>query len=352
MPPGGERSREPVRLKNARARSRAVRACPGKEGRAISVIEVRSVAKTYRRRNKPPLRALDALDLTVDSGGVHGFLGPNGSGKTTTIRALLGLVRVDGGEMRLLGRPVPEALPEVIGDVGALVETPLFFPAFSGRLNLQLLADTAGIPRARVQECLEIVELADRADERFKGYSLGMKQRLGIAAALLKRPRLLILDEPSNGLDPAGIRDTRELIRRLGADGHTTVFLSSHLLAEVEQVCDHVSIMSAGKCVASGRVSDVLAARSTGEVQVRVPNIPAARRVLEDAGHRVTELRPDGAMRVAATGAPEDLTRLLAEHGHYLSELSPIAPDLEAAFLQLTGGLDLTAPGSVPGEKA
>lgn len=298
---------------------------------------MRGATKTYRRRNKPPLRALDSLDLTVEAGGVHGFLGPNGSGKTTTIRALLGLVRVDTGEMRLLGQPVPDALPRVIGGVGALVETPLFFPGFSGRLNLQLLADTAGVTKARVEECLEIVELADRADERFKGYSLGMKQRLGIAAALLKRPRLLILDEPSNGLDPAGIRDTRELIRRLGADGHTTVFVSSHLLAEVEQVCDHVSIMSGGRCVASGTVAEVLATRGTGEVKLRVPNIPAARKVLEQAGHRVTE-RPDGAMTVTAAGPPSELTRLLAEHGHYLSELSPVAPDLEGAFLELTGG--------------
>jgi ABC-2 type transport system ATP-binding protein len=291
-----------------------------------------------RRRNKATLRALDGLDLTGEAGGVHGFLGPNGSGKTTTIRALLGLVRVDEGELRLLDRPAPEALPEVIGAVGALVETPLFFPGFSGRLNLRLLADTAGVSGARVEECLEIVELRDRADERFKGYTLGMKQRLGIAAALLKRPRLLILDEPSNGLDPAGIRDTRELIRRLGSDGHTTVFVSSHLLAEVEQVCDRVSIMARGRCVAAGPVAEVLAARGNGDLRLRVPNIPAARRVLEDAGHRVTELRADGAMTVAAAGSPSDLTRLLAEHGHYLSELSPVAPDLERAFLELTGG--------------
>ncbi len=284
------------------------------------------------------MHALHGLDLTVEAGGVHGFLGPNGSGKTTTIRALLGLVRVDGGELRLLGQPVPKALPEVVASVGALVETPLFFPSFTGRLNLQLLADTAGVAKARVEECLDIVDLTDRADERFKGYSLGMKQRLGIAAALLKQPRLLILDEPSNGLDPAGIRDIRELIRRLGSDGHTTVFLSSHLLAEVEQVCDRVSIMANGRCVAAGPVADVLSTRATGEVKLRVPNIPAARKVLEDAGHRVTALSPDGAMTVVAAGPPAELTRVLAQEGHFLSELTPLAPDLEAAFLELTGG--------------
>lgn len=145
---------------------------------------------------------------------MHGFLGPNGSGRTTTIRGL--------------DQPVPAGLPDVIGSVGALVETPLFFPNFSGRLNLQLLGETAGISTTRVEECLEIVDLRERAGDKFKSYSLGMKQRLGIAAALLKSPQLLVLDEPSNGLDPAGIRDVRELIRRLGRDGRTTVLLSSY----------------------------------------------------------------------------------------------------------------------------
>ena len=302
----------------------------------MTVLEVRGATKTYRRRGKPVLRALDGLDLHVDAGGVHGFLGPNGSGKTTTIRVLLGLVRADAGELRLLGEPVPAALPSVLGSVGALVETPLFFPTFSGRLNLQLLAETAGLSRARVEECLEIVDLRDRADERFKGYSLGMKQRLGIAAALLKSPRLLVLDEPSNGLDPAGIRDVRELVRRLGGDGHTTVFLSSHLLAEVEQVCDHVSIMSRGRCVATGRVSQVLAGRSRGEVRVRVGDDPAATVVLARAGYGV-ERTEDGALRVSGVAHPSDVTRLLAESGLYLSELSAAAVDLESAFLELTG---------------
>jgi len=300
----------------------------------MSVIELRGVAKAYRRRGKPSLRALDGLDLIVDAGGVHGFLGPNGSGKTTTIRVLLGLIRADEGQLRLLDRPVPAALPEVIGAVGALVETPLFFPTFSGRLNLRLLAQTAGVSRGRVEEVLDVVELSDRADERFKGYSLGMKQRLGIAAALLKTPRLLILDEPTNGLDPAGIRDVRELVRRLGADGRTTVFLSSHQLSEVEQVCDHVSIMARGRCVASGPVASVLAGRSSGDVRVRVPDLGGARLVLERAGYRVTD---DGSMLlVGAVADPGELTRCLGEHGHWLTELTTVAVDLEAAFLELT----------------
>src|SRR4051812_21694015 len=243
-------------------------------GRRMPAVQLTAVSKTYRRRGRPPQKAIDDLDLLVESGGVHGFLGPNGSGKTTTIRVLLGLVSADsgGGEIRLLDQPVPQGLPDVIGGVGALVETPLFFPGFSGRLNLRLLAEAAGVPRSRVEECLEIVDLTERADDRFKGYSLGMKQRLGIAAALLKSPRLLILDEPSNGLDPAGIRDVRELIRRLGNDGGTTVLLSSHLLAEIQQVCDHVTILAKGRCVASGPVGDVLASRSADYVRVRVPD--------------------------------------------------------------------------------
>jgi ABC-2 type transport system ATP-binding protein len=230
---------------------------------------------------------------------------------------------------------VPEALPEVIADVGALVETPLFFPGFTGRLNLRLLAEAAGVSRARVEEVLELVDLTDRADDRFKGYSLGMKQRLGIAAALLKRPRLLILDEPSNGLDPAGIRDVRELIRRLGSDGHTTVLLSSHLLAEIQQVCDSVSILARGRRVASGPVSEVLASRSTGDVRVRLDDLTAAAAVLTGAGFAVSPA-PD-ALVVHAVAAPAEITRILAAHGHYLAELSPLSADLESAFLAITG---------------
>jgi ABC-2 type transport system ATP-binding protein len=304
----------------------------------MPAVHMVGVSKTYRgRRRRPPQKALDGLDLLVEYGGVHGFLGPNGSGKTTTIRVLLGLVSSDvGGDIRLLDRPVPGGLSEVIGGVGALVETPLFFPGFSGRLNLRLLAEAAGVSRARVEECLELVELTDRADDRFKGYSLGMKQRLGIAAALLKSPGLLILDEPSNGLDPAGIRDVRELIRRLGRDGNTTVLLSSHLLAEIQQVCDSVSILAHGRRVASGPVAEVLASRSTGDVRVRVPDPTAAAAVLRGAGFGVSPAAD--ALMVHGVTAPGEITRRLAEHGHYLEELTPMTADLESAFLAITEG--------------
>lgn len=300
----------------------------------MAVIDVDGVHKTYRRRRRPPQRALDGLDLHVDTGGVHGFLGPNGSGKTTTIRALLGLVRVDAGQLHLLGEPVPQALPQVIGGVGALVETPLFFAGSSGRLNLRLLAEAEGLPRTRVEQCLETVGLTDRADDRFGAYSLGMKQRLGIAAALMKQPRLLILDEPSNGLDPAGIRDVRRLVQQLGSDGRTTVFLSSHQLVEVQQVCDSVSIMTRGRCVATGPVHEVLAGAAGTDVRVRVPDLAAGGQVLAAAGYAVHEA--DGALVVGAGGDPGRVTRTLAEAGHWVTELAPVAADLEGVFLQLT----------------
>src|SRR6478736_1776405 len=252
-----------------------------------NVIEVRGLHKEYRRFRKPSERAVDGLDLVVEEGGVHGFLGPNGSGKTTTIRMLLGLVHADAGDITVLDVPVPRALPTVIGEVGALVETPLFFPTFSGRRNLDLLAMTARVPAHRIDEVLEVVGLADRQNDRVKGYSLGMRQRLGIAAALLKNPRLLILDEPSNGLDPAGIVEMRELVRRLGTDGRTTVLLSSHLLGEVQQVCDRVTIIAHGKVVADGAVGDVLAARATGDVRVKMADPSGAKAVLEAAGMTV-----------------------------------------------------------------
>ncbi|MBA2390694.1 MAG: ATP-binding cassette domain-containing protein [Geodermatophilaceae bacterium] len=300
----------------------------------MAVVEVEGAHKSYRRRGKPAQKALDGLDLSVAEHRVHGFLGPNGSGKTTTIRALLGLVRVDSGTMRLLDRPVPDALPEVIGSVGALVESPLFFPNFSGRRNLRLLGGVAGVSHDRVEECLEIVGLRDRGEDKFKGYSLGMKQRLGIAAALLKSPTLLVLDEPSNGLDPAGIREVRELIRQLGSDGQTTVLLSSHLLAEVQQVCDDVTIIARGRLVATGAVADVLATGSTGDIRLRAPDHQAAYDVLTAAGFTLTPLAD--AWLVHGVTDPSTITRALAAEDQYLSELSPVAADLESVFLDLT----------------
>src|SRR5690242_6172309 len=210
------------------------------------VVETTGLRKAFRTRRGRKVMAVDGLDLKVPRGGVHGFLGPNGSGKTTTIRMLLGLARPDEGEIRLLGEPMPAAAPAVMRRIGALVEEPRFVRDLSGRRNLELLASLGGLQRSRVDVVLDQVGLVDRAKDRYRGYSLGMRQRLGVAAALLKEPELVLLDEPSNGLDPAGIIDMRELIVRLGETG-VTVLLSSHILAEVQQVCSSVSIVGDGK---------------------------------------------------------------------------------------------------------
>ncbi len=305
------------------------------------MIEAVGLRKRFRRRGGART-ALDGLDLHVAAGEVHGFLGPNGSGKTTTIRMLLGLVRPDSGELRLFGEPVPRCLPRVIGRVGALVEAPMLFPSLSGRETLRLHADSVGLPRARVEEVLDLVGLRERAGERVAGYSLGMKQRLGIASALLERPELVILDEPGNGLDPAGLRDVRDLARRL-ADGGATVFLSSHLLGEVEAVCDRVTVVARGRCVATGPVGEVLA----GSVRVRLPRprdpdgaarLAAVPQILAASGWRVepAEAGDAGAWLVRGVPQPEAVSETLARHGLFVSELAGVG--LEAAFLELTGG--------------
>src|SRR3954454_13738432 len=249
------------------------------------VIETDGLRKVYRSGARRTV-AVDGLDLSVSTGGVHGFLGPNGSGKTTTIKMLLGLTRPSAGEMRLFGLPVPDQLPQVIDRVGAIVEEPRFRPAFSGRKNLTLLARSIGVPRTSVDEALRQAGLADRAKEPFGTYSVGMRKRLALASALLKHPDLLILDEPTNGLDPAGIRGIRDLIRDLGESG-VTVLLSSHILAEVQQVCHSVSIVGEGRLLASGRVEDLLG-ESVARTRVGVTDPQGARHFLESAGYSVT----------------------------------------------------------------
>ncbi|RPF26145.1 ABC transporter ATP-binding protein [Georgenia muralis] len=298
-------------------------------------IETTALRRTYRGRGGTRV-GVEGLDLRVPVGGVHGFLGPNGSGKTTTIRMLLGLVRAESGTMRLFGQEVPEHLPDVVGRVGAIVESPRFFPTFTGRRNLELLAGAVGAPRARVGEVLEETGLAGRDRDRYKGYSLGMKQRLAIAATLLKSPDLLIFDEPTNGLDPAGIRDIRRTMRRLGDEGRT-VLVSSHILAEVEQVADTVSIIGRGRLLAEGRVADVIGDRGVRAVRVGVPDPGAAAAVLTAAGLQV---RPEGpALHVTGADDPARITEVLARAGIFVHELTPLRADLESVFL------DLTAPG-------
>ncbi len=301
------------------------------------VLEIQGLQKSYRTFFGGLRAALDGLDMAVERGDVHGFLGPNGSGKTTTLKILLGLVRADAGRMRILDQPVPQALPEVAPRVGAIVEAPAFFGNFSGRRTLALLAQAGGVPRHRVDAVLEQVGMRDRAGDRVKTYSLGMRQRLAVASALLKDPELLILDEPANGLDPAGIREMRDLLRGL-AEGGTTVIISSHILAEIEQICDSVTIISRGQRVAAGPVADVLAAGDVrGEYRVRVAEHERAAALIAESGLPVTVAADH--FVVGDLADPTWITKTLAANDLWVAELSRVA-DLEDAFLRLTG----TAP--------
>jgi ABC-2 type transport system ATP-binding protein len=303
----------------------------------MNAIEVRDLRKTYRKRLRGRSVAVDSLDLEVPEGGVYGFLGPNGSGKTTTIRCLLGLVSADEGACQVLGVDIPGKLPSVIRGIGSMVETPTFFGGFSGRRNLEILARAGGLPRSAVEDALERVSLAERGDDKFKSYSLGMKQRLGLASVLMKDPQLLILDEPANGLDPAGLKEVRDLLRSLADEGRT-VFLSSHLLGEVQSICDSVAIIARGRLIAQGPVEEVLAVRGGNAFVVRSPKIRNAKKVLHDAGFAAS-FRGDKSIRVVAeVGAAGKITKVLADAGIYLTELRPEEISLEAVFLELTGG--------------
>ena len=304
---------------------------------ARTVIEIEGLRKEYRTRwARTKIAAVDGLDLAVPEGGVFGFLGPNGSGKTTTIRCLLGLVRPTGGRAAVFGIDVTSGLHPTVRRVGSIVETPAFFPTMSGRKNLLLLAAVDKIGRQRVDDVLDRVGLADRAGDLVRRYSLGMRQRLGLAAALLKDPALLIFDEPANGLDPAGIREIRELMRGLGREGRT-VFVSSHLLSEVEQTCDAVAILAKGRCVVAGPVHEVLGGEDGGALVVRVDDLASATATLLRAGipaerrdeHLRVMLPPEAAARV---------TEVLGREGLWVTELRLDEARLEDMFLELTGG--------------
>ncbi|GIF09480.1 ABC transporter ATP-binding protein [Actinoplanes siamensis] len=304
-----------------------------------AVLEISGLRKTYRGR-KGVRKALDGFDMVVEAGQVHGFLGPNGSGKTTTLRTLLGLIKPNDGRMAILGEEVPRRLPQVAGRVGAIVESPQFFGNFTAETTLSLLADAGGVNPRRVPAVLELVGLRDRAKDRVKTYSLGMKQRLAVASALLKEPKLLILDEPANGLDPGGIREMRTLMGDLAGSG-MTVLLSSHILGEIQLICDSVTIISAGRRVAAGSVADVLAGHTSSAVRVRLEpgvDLLGAAEMLRAAGAVITIERDH--FTVGNASNPAQITKLLAERQIYVSELTPVSADLEDVFLELTG----TAP--------
>lgn len=293
------------------------------------VLQTFNLSKQYG-----PVRAVAGIDLPVYRGEVFGFLGPNGAGKTTTIGMALGLIHPTAGHVELFGEPVSPSHVGPLRRVGALVDAPSFVPYFSARRNLQLVAHLyPELDAARIDEVLEQVGLAQAAGRPVKGYSTGMKQRLGLAAALLHRPELIILDEPTNGLDPAGMREVRDLLRGL-ADNGTTVFLSSHLLHEVEQTCDRVAVLKQGQIVAQGRVSELLGQRQV--VRVRVPSPAAAREALLQTGVATDQLRANGSYLDVAGLPGEAIVERLAAHAIYPGEVVARGTDLEESFLELT----------------
>lgn len=303
------------------------------------VIELHEAGKVYRRSGRT-VRALDGATFTVEGPGVHAFLGPNGAGKTTALRALLGHVRLTSGMCRLLGQAPGPDLHRALARTGALIETPRFPPALSATQVLDIHGRLTGVGSTRVASTLQRVGLADRAGDRVGGYSLGMRQRLGLAVTLLNEPEVLILDEPANGLDPPGIRELRTLLRGLGDDG-VTVFVSSHLLGEVEQISDTVTVLRAGHCVHSGplaglRLTGTSALRTTGE-----PDDVATH--LRNAGWTV---RTDGdTLIVEDRGEPGGaLARCLAIRGWYPTELRQMERSLDEAFAALTGPATHAAP--------
>jgi ABC-type multidrug transport system ATPase subunit len=296
----------------------------------LLLVETRGLTKRYRG-----ITAVDGLDLSVRRGEVYGFLGPNGAGKTTTLKMLLGLISPSSGEAVVLGEE--PGSPESLAGVGSLVESPAFYPYLSGRDNLRVLARYVGASRQRVGEVLEEVELTSRAKDKFKKYSLGMKQRLGVAAALLKDPELLVLDEPTNGLDPRGMADMRALIRRVGSGGRT-VLLSSHLLGEVEQVCDRVGVIRRGSLVAEGTVDD-LRGGGGGGVLVRAEPLDLAARISEHlAGVASVQERGGALLLKADPSRTAEISRKLTSAGLDVSEVRPAESSLEEVFLDLTDG--------------
>jgi ABC-2 type transport system ATP-binding protein len=296
-------------------------------------VEARKLVKRYG-----DLAAVDEVDLTVEAGDVFGYLGPNGAGKTTSLRMLLGLIRPTSGSVRLFGRdPLLEGAKALDG-VAGFVEGPRFYPYLSARRNLRLLADyDGGSASGRIEEVLELVELRERAKDRVGGYSHGMRQRLGIAASLLRAPRLLLLDEPATGLDPAGMRDMRALVKRLAGEG-ITVLLSSHLLSEVEELCNRVAIIRSGRIVYQGSLAELMATAHAG-YRLRASDPERARAICLSQGDVRDVVLADGELRFSADeDAVAALTIALGGAGIGITALVPDVASLEDLFLDLTEG--------------
>ena len=283
--------------------------------------------------------AVKDLTIEIEPGEILGFLGPNGAGKTTTIRMALGLIRPTSGQVDILGEDVAHHGARVLPRVGALVESPALYLYMSGRDNLRAFASVlGGVPKSRLDEVLELVDLTGRQRDRVGSYSMGMKQRLGVATALLHDPDLLILDEPANGLDPAGIVEMRDLLRRLASQGKT-VFISSHVLGEVQQICDRVAIINKGELVRLAPVAELLGAAKDFVIRVDEPQAVLALLQRQPWG---TTARLDHAELITAspTGRGRDLVRFLVEAGHWPDSVAPRQHNLEEIFLSLTGGVN------------
>jgi ABC-2 type transport system ATP-binding protein len=297
-----------------------------------AVLTTHRLSKAYGSR--PAVRG---LDLEVRRGEVFGFLGPNGAGKTTTIRMALGLVRPTSGSVEILGRDVQRHRAEVLPRVGALVETPALYPYLSGRDNLKAFAYMlGGLPGPRLDEVLELVGLAGRQRDRVRSYSLGMKQRLGVAVALLNDPDLLLLDEPANGLDPAGIVEMRDLLRQLAAAGKT-VFISSHVLGEVQQICDRVAIVNLGSLVRLATVAELVAGHGEFVLGMRDP-APALALLRGQPWGDSARLEDGALVTTSPTGMGRDLVRFLAQAGIWTDTIDERQRNLEEIFLSLTAG--------------
>ncbi|HVD01802.1 MAG TPA: ABC transporter ATP-binding protein [Candidatus Dormibacteraeota bacterium] len=296
-----------------------------------AVLETHALSKSYGSRV-----AVRSLDLVVGRGEIFGFLGPNGAGKTTTIRMALGLIRPTAGSVSIFGEDLHSRPQRVLPRVGALVESPALYLYMSGRDNLQAVADVlGGVARGRIDEVLGLVGLAERQRDLVRRYSLGMKQRLGLAMALLADPELLILDEPANGLDPAGVVEMRDLLRRLAAEGKT-IFISSHVLAEVQQLCTRVAIINLGQLVKVAAVADLVA--SHGEFQVGIEDSAAVLELLHRQDWGAAARIEDGlVITLSPTGRGRDLTRFLAAAGYWPDSVGERRVDLEDIFLSLTG---------------
>ena len=303
------------------------------------VVETHALTKRYAS-----VLAVDSLSIQVPRGGVFGLLGPNGSGKTTTMSMLLGLVGPTSGTFRLLGRDTRSGRQEALHHIGAIVESPSFYPYLSGRMNLRYFQGIIGRGDSKdIERLLDLVGLSSRAHSKFSTYSQGMKQRLSIAYAMLGDPDLLFLDEPTNGLDPAGMAEVRELIRHLSTEGRT-VLLSSHLLHEVEQVCDRVAILSRGRLIAQGAMRDILqqrgAVRFTTTDDTRaaaiISALPWVASVTAENGYLTAEAPPERSW---------ELTKALADQGVSVKEMAPVQVSLERYFLEVTGDDSPSAPG-------